>query len=156
MNVFGLMLALKAHLDNEFINLPLASRMRDASADIHRPPKIYIGQLPAKSGQLAYEAPFLLVQAMNGSDSTDGWAEAEIALRFVVYNDDTEGAENDLHNFVAFCRHSLLAFRQVALNERFVLAEKEGAYLPWTRPDEQAPPFLEAYVISNWKFQGWE
>lgn len=156
MNVFSLMRGLRQHLENEFVNLPLVSRLRDSAESHLRKPAVYIGQLPAKSAQAAYEAPFVLLQPMNGADTIDGWAEVELALRFVIFNDETEGAENDLHNFVAFCRHALMRFRQLPLDEKFVLQEKEGMFLPWTRPDDQAPPFLEAYVISNWKFQGWE
>ena len=46
--------------------------------------------------------------------------------------------------------------RQDALDGRYVLAagNREGELAPWARPDEQAPSFAEAYVMTHWTMQG--
>ena len=78
------------------------------------------------------------------------------SLRLVVWNDEPEGAENDLHNLISLVRRVLMRHRQDALDGRYVLAagNREGELAPWARPDEQAPSFAEAYVMTHWTMQG--
>ena len=66
-----------------------------------------------------------------------------------------EGCENDLHNLLATIRHALMGYRNTALNGRYILDKDSSGWLPWTRPDEQAPGFAEAYILSQWKMQGY-
>lgn len=155
MNVFLLMEALRVQFKAEFTHLPLVTRKRTSNEHACTMPKIYVGNLPAKTASDTWDAPLVLIQAMGGHESPDGFARAVIALRVCVWNDEPEGAENDLHNVLACIRHALLPFRNTALEGRYILeADESGALAPWTRPDEQAANFAEAYVLTNWKMQG--
>lgn len=161
MNVFLLMTSLRDCLTGPLASLPLACAPRQGMTTADKaaptaPAKIHIGHMPTKNlPNAGYEAPFVLIQAMGGHESPDGFARAVIALRVCVWNDEPEGAENDLHNVLACIRHALLPFRNTALEGRYILeADESGALAPWTRPDEQAANFAEAYVLTNWKMQG--
>ena len=98
----------------------------------------------------------VLIQMMSGHDE-DGASHAVIALRLVVWNEDGEAGENDLLNLLGLLRRAVLACRQNPLDEKYVLEPDErGNFAAWVRPDEQPPHFLEAYVLTNWKMQGFE
>ena len=155
MNNFLLMVALRDHLTPALAGLPLptrARRERPRPEDVRlRPARILLGSLPAKSG----DAPLVLIQAMSGHDKDDGFGHTVLALRLVVWNEDPEEAENDLHNLLALVRRSAMACRQQALNGRYILtANERGEFAPWARPDEQAPQFAEAYAMTHWNMQG--
>ncbi len=160
MNSFLLMAALREYLTPVLTNLPLptrARRERPRPEDVRlRPARILVGSMPAKSGEHEdYDAPLLLIQAMSGHDGDDGFARVVLALRLVVWNEEQEGAENDLHNLLALVRRSAMACRQQALNGRYILtANERGEFAPWARPDEQAPQFAEAYALTHWNMQG--
>lgn len=156
MNAFTLMLALHRVLIDRYVTLPLATRKRSTSEQEVRSPKVLIGQLPPKTAVDLYEAPLALIQAMSGFES-EGWQHADIAIRFLVFNDDPEGSENDLHNLISATRLCLMQFRQTPLENYYVLEETSNKqFLPWTRPDDQAPPFLEGYILSSWRMPGIE
>ena len=115
-----------------------------------------MGSLPAKKEGGEYDAPLVLIQMMSGHDE-DGASHAVIALRLVVWNEDGEAGENDLLNLLGLLRRAVLACRQNPLDEKYVLEPDErGNFAAWVRPDEQPPHFLEAYVLTNWKMQGFE
>lgn len=163
MNVYLLMRALRDGLTGPLASLPLACAPRqsvakkgESDASLTARAKIHLGHMPAKNLPAAgYEVPFVLIQALGGHESSDGFARAVIALRVCVWNDDPEGSENDLHNLLATLRHAVLPFRSAALEGRYILeSDESGAFAPWTRPDEQAANFAEAYVLTNWKMQG--
>lgn len=160
MNSFLLMAALREYLTPVLASLPLptrARRERPRPEDVRlRPARILVGSMPAKSGEHEdYDAPLLLIQAMSGHDGDDGFARVVLALRLVVWNEEQEGAENDLHNLLALVRRSAMACRQQALNGRYILtANERGEFAPWARPDEQAPQFAEAYALTHWNMQG--
>ncbi len=148
------MQALRDALSPALATLPLESRQGQGS--ILRSPRIYLGQLPPRQANAPFEAPFVLIQALGGHEDAEGFARAEIALRVCVWNDETEANENDLHNLLATIRHALIGYRNTALNGRYILApDSSGIWLAWTRPDEQASGFAEAYILSQWKMQGY-
>lgn len=160
MNSFLLMAALREYLTPVLTSLPLptrARRERPRPEDVRlRPARVLLGSMPAKSGEHEdYDAPLVLIQAMSGHDEDDGFARVVLALRLVVWNEEQEGAENDLHNLLALVRRSAMACRQQALNGRYILtANERGEFAPWARPDEQAPQFAEAYALTHWNMQG--
>lgn len=160
MNNFLLMVALRDHLTPALAGLPLptrARRERPRPEDVRlRPARILLGSLPAKSGEHdEYDAPLVLIQAMSGHDKDDGFGHTVLALRLVVWNEEPEGAENDLQNLMALVRRSAMACRQQALDGRYILtANERGEFAPWARPDEQAPQFAEAYALTHWNMQG--
>ena len=144
MNTFLLLQAIRNRLMPELENLPLLTRTRDRrdrQSPKTRPVAVSIGRRPPTQPGEDYDAPLIVVQAVSGSGTEDGFERVEVALRLVVWNDEPEGAEND---------------RQDALDGRYVLAagNREGELAPWARPDEQAPSFAEAYVMTHWTMQG--
>ena len=154
MNTFLLLQAIRNRLMPELENLPLLTRTRDRrdrQSPKTRPVAVSIGRRPPTQPGEDYDAPLIVVQAVSGSGTEDGFERVEVALRLVVWNDEPEGAENDLHNLISLVRH-----RQDALDGRYVLAagNREGELAPWARPDEQAPSFAEAYVMTHWTMQG--
>lgn len=158
MNTFLLMTALRDALITELATLPLPTRTREIRPEQEqlRPAKLHVGSLPPKTVE-GFDAPEILIQAMNGHESDDGFAHMEVALRFVVWNEEIEGAENDLHNLIGLVRRKVMSCRQFPLAGKFVLtADSQGKFAPWARPDEQAPPFAEAHIITNWNMQGME
>ena len=155
MNTFLLLQAIRNRLMPELENLPLLTRTRDRrdrQSPKTRPVAVSIGTQPGED----YDAPLIVVQAVSGSGTEDGFERVEVALRLVVWNDEPEGAENDLHNLISLVRRVLMRHRQDALDGRYVLAagNREGELAPWARPDEQAPSFAEAYVMTHWTMQG--
>lgn len=160
MNSFLLMAALREYLTPVLTSLPLptrARRERPRPEDVRlRPARVLLGSLPPKSGEHdEYDAPLVLIQAMSGHDADDGFAHVTLALRLAVWNEEAEGAENDLHNLLALVRRRVMSCRQQALGGRYILTTNErGEFAPWVRPDEQAPPFAEAYALTHWNMQG--
>ena len=156
MNTFLLLQAIRNRLMPELENLPLLTRTRDRQSPKTRPVAVSIGRRPPTQPGEDYDAPLIVVQAVSGSGTEDGFERVEVALRLVVWNDEPEGAENDLHNLISLVRRVLMRHRQDALDGRYVLAagNREGELAPWARPDEQAPSFAEAYVMTHWTMQG--
>ena len=160
MNLYLLQTALRAMLEPLLATLPLNTRQRQTRPEpgqaTTRPATVCVGSLPAKKEGGEYDAPLVLIQMMSGHDE-DGASHAVIALRLVVWNEDGEAGENDLLNLLGLLRRAVLACRQNHLDEKYVLEPDErGNFAAWVRPDEQPPHFLEAYVLTNWKMQGFE
>lgn len=160
MNLYLLQTALRAMLEPLLATLPLSTRQRQTRPEPGqaptRPATVCVGACPAKKEGGEYDAPLVLIQMMSGHDE-DGASHAVIALRLVVWNEDGEAGENDLLNLLGLLRRAVLACRQTPLDEKYVLEPDErGNFAAWVRPDEQPPHFLEAYVLTNWKMQGFE
>ena len=160
MNLYLLQTALRAMLEPLLATLPLSTRQRQTRPEPGqaptRPATVCVGSLPAKKEGGEYDAPLVLIQMMSGHDE-DGASHAVIALRLVVWNEDGEAGENDLLNLLGLLRRAVQACRQTPLDEKYVLEPDErGQLAAWVRPDEQPPHFLEAYVLTNWKMQGFE
>lgn len=156
MNSFLLLLALRRLLNAEIAALPLrrSPAKNDAAC---RPATIFIGSLPSSQGAPQAEAPFILLQALGGYQDADNFAYVSVALRFCVWNDESEARENDLYNLLAVCGRALLRQRARALEGRYILVQGEqNRFVPWSRPDEQAFQYSEAYILSNWKMLGIE
>lgn len=158
MNSFLLLHALRDHLAAPLNTLPLLTRGRErASEALTRPAKAYISSLPPRNAKKEFDAPFILIQPTGGHEDAEGCSHETVALRLAVWNEDPEGAENDLHNLIALVRRAILPARGRALAGRYILTpNSKGALAPWTRPDEQNRPFVEAYISTNWKFKGYE
>ena len=160
MNLYLLQTALRAMLEPLLATLPLPTRQRQTRPEpgqaTTRPATVCVGSLPAKKEGGEYNAPLVLIQMMSGHDE-EGCSCSVIALRIVVWNEDGEAGENDLLNLLGLLRRAVLACRQNPLDEKYVLEPDErGNFAAWVRPDEQPPHFLEAYVLTNWKMQGFE
>ncbi len=160
MNLYLLQTALRAMLEPLLATLPLPTRQRQARPEPGqaptRPATVCVGSLPAKKEGGDYDAPLVLIQMMSGHDE-DGCSCAVVALRLVVWNEDDEAGENDFINLLGLLRRAVLPCRQTPLAERYVLEPDErGHFAPWVRLDEQPPHFVEGYVFTNWKMQGFE
>lgn len=158
MNTFLLMTSLRDALIPELATLPLPTRTVEIlpEQEQRRPARVHVGMLPPKTAE-GFNAPEILIQAMNGHENDDGFAHMEVTLHLVVWNEEPEAAENDLHNLLSLVRRKVLSFRQLALANKFVLTtDSQGKFAPWARPDEQILPFAEAYIITNWNMQGME
>lgn len=160
MNLYLLQTALRAMLEPLLETLPLPTRPRQTRPEPGqvptRPARVCVGSLPAKKEGGEYDAPLVLIQMMSGHDE-DGCSCAVVALRLVVWNEDGEAGENDLLNLMGLLRRAVMACKQAPLADKYVLEPDERGHLaPWVRPDEQPLHFLEAYVLTNWKMQGFE
>lgn len=152
-----LLAALKKALEETLRALPLATRPRTAGGTVVAvPPRVCIGDLPPKSSADAFEAPAVVLQALEGFDDTEGWQHITVALRCIVWNDESvEAVENDLANLLSMLRWRCMQCRTAPLDGRFALEWGEnGNWLPWKRPDAQAPQFGEAYVLTHWRGRG--
>lgn len=150
MSVFPLLRTLRQELAKPLATLPLEQRQDGGAA----PPPIHIGQLPPRTRPEM--GPFVLLQPLSGVQSEDSFHMVDVAIRVCVFNSGLEAAENDLFNLLELIRRELAPFRQQSMNGKYVLTTSEGGLLPWTRPDDQAQPYLEAYIISTWKLWGYE
>lgn len=162
MNAFLLMMAVKTHLEAALRDMVMEAPPRhgrspqEGQGSAARAPVVHVGALPPKTAECWQDAPFVVVQAMNGS-GTDGTHVVDIALRVAVYGKDSEAAENFLHNLIARVRAALAPCTQQALHDSYVLVSSDKEeMLPWVRPDEQAPPYLEGYIMSRWQMMGFE
>lgn len=150
MSVFPLLLALRQALETPLAAMPLERRMEQPAS----PPPVYIGQLPPRPRPEMN--PFILLQPLAGRQDDDSFHRVDVAIRVCVCNSGLEAAENDLFNLLELIRRELAPFRQQSMNGKYVLTGGDDGLLPWTRPDDQAQPYLEAYVISTWKLWGYE
>lgn len=152
-----LLAALKKTLEEALHALPLATRPRaTGGATTAVPPRVYIGDLPPKSSSDAFEAPAVVLQALEGFDDTEGWQHITVALRCIVWNDESpEAVENDLANLLSMLRWRCMQCRTSPLDGRWALEQGEnGSWLLWKRPDAQAPQFGEAFVLTHWRGPG--
>lgn len=166
MNPWHLLNELKECLQKPLETLPLPVRYRENSSEIPesetgrplcRPAKVYLGSMPPTAQDAFASAPFVVLQAMGGFDDADGLANIRIAIRVCIVSDDLEEAENDLHNLVSLIRLHILALPQGILGRgHFRLSPFSGSdgKTPWERPDEQALPFLQAHIFTQWQTMG--
>lgn len=150
MSVFPFLMTLRNELEKPLATLPLEQRQNGEVA----PPQVYIGQLPPRSRPEM--GAFVLLQPLSGRQDEDSFHLVEVAIRVCVYNSGLEACENDLFNLLELIRRELAPFRQQSMAGKYVLTTGDGGLLPWTRPDDQAQPYLEAYIISTWKLWGYE
>ncbi|MDR2056145.1 MAG: hypothetical protein LBQ10_09805 [Desulfovibrio sp.] len=160
MNVFLLLTALRDLLKQEAGHLLLPSRSRgDDREFVKRAPHVFIGALPPDMSDNLEAVPFVLIQAMQGHQSAeDGMHLARICFRLAVQDEDPEGAENHLHNLLSLIMGCVMrAGRNGAGGGRYVMwPGEQGRLWFWQRPDEQLPPFAEAYAVTTWAMKGIE
>lgn len=162
MSAFLLLQALRDQLAPRLAAMPLAQRNRQSlppkpdEPDAMRPCAIYLGSMPPTSNEARMAAPFLVIQALDGEDTPEGLQNIRVALRVCVVADDYEAAENDLLNLISEIRLALLELPGGVIGGSFRLMPggEDGGRLPWERPDEQVPPFLQAHIISRWQTIG--
>lgn len=155
MTAVTLMQALRSALQESLRAVPVLTRNRAAgSAATTAVPAVHLGRLPSKDSGASIDAPVVLIQAMEGYDEK-GFSKVVIALRVVIWSEDPETGETDLHNVVSRIRTTLIEFRGTPLDQRYVLEASDGGqWLPWHRPDDQAPQFHEGYILSHWHMHG--
>lgn len=163
-----LMRALRASLHPVLATLPLPVRHREKDGqpvplldgaqvmpEQMRPAQIFIGSLPPTVSDALGHAPFVVLQPLDGEDG-EGQHRLRLALRVCVAAgtfDNAEAAEADVHNLISLLRLHLLSLPDGLLTPRFRIV-RSGSDLPWTRPDEQFPPFLQAHILTSWEMQG--
>lgn len=154
MNTFSLLYSLRKYLQESLAGFTLPVHPADPgikkTKEESSTPKIFIGSLPPLSPDVLSLAPFIVIQAPRGYDE-NGLHNMNIVFRICVAYEDYEDAENDLHNLVSAIRYYLLKLPDGVLDRYFRLAESQDGLLPWIRPDEQAEPFLQALINSNWE-----
>lgn len=162
MNVFLLLEALRGLLEPQLAALPLPGRKRaedgqpGAAQPEERPARVFIGSMPPKLSDALEVVPFVLIQPLRGHDR-EGLHHLEVAMRLAVRDEDPEAAENDLHNLIALVRRCVLGVRKAPLSGKYLLEDNgRDEIAPWARPDEQAPPYAEAYVLTHWAMKGME
>ncbi len=160
MNVFCLLRALQDCIIAGMMPLSLPSRQRqDRQAVTWRQPDVFIGALPLEKTDPLESVPFVLVQALDGyEEEGEGLHIVQVAFRLAVQDAEPEAAENHLHNLLSLVRQSVMRARAGgALDGRFLMRPDERRRLwYWRRPDEQFPPFAEAYALTNWAMKGIE
>lgn len=162
MSAYLLLLALKEYLEPRLAEFPLGVHPRERDADrsapeIMRPCRVLLGSMPPTLQEATSAAPFLLLQAMDGEDTQDGLENIRVALRFCVFADEREVAEKDLLTLISELRLWLFEIPGGVLpggKFRLMPSGEESSRLPWSRPDEQPPPFLQGYIFSNWQTLG--
>ena len=153
--------AMKKKLSEGLSDLPLVHQGKDG--DKAAPPYVWVGDLPPKRSEKDWSAlPCVLLVPLSGHHGDEG-AETEIALICIVYNPekgDGSGGENDLANLLSKVVGLLidaLDSKGHPLDDRFILRpDNRGRVLPWQKSDQQPKPFLQATIISTWRYKGWE
>jgi hypothetical protein len=164
MNTFTLLQALHDLLRDSFgggntpaLQLPYRDRGQKKTKSL-RTPLVFIGSLPPNSGEGAEVVPFVLVQALEGSESGDGLHVVQVAFRIAVQDDDQEAAENHLHNLLSLVHRAIMrAHDGGVLDGHFSMRpDEKGRYWRWQRPDDQNYPFAEAFALATWAMKGVE
>lgn len=169
MNVFLLMQALRGYLKPRLATLPLAVHSRgreirrlpeeDSKTETMRPCSVFIGSMPPTTQDALSAAPFLVIQPMDGEYLEDFSETARIVFRLCVVageygKDELEAAENDLFNLLSQLRLWLLELPGGCIcGNRWRMLE-EFPKMAWERPDQQAPPFLQAHFFTRWQTRG--
>ena len=155
MNSFFLLAELRDYLAPAVENLLLPRKRRGSQAEADTPPRVLLGLPP--TGQEAWErVPFVSIQALSGRETEDGLASMDVGIRIAVRGENGEEAENYLHNVLNAVRHRLLLLKKQPLARLYRLELTKDGLAPWWRPDEQAPPFAEAFILTTWTFKGME
>ena len=153
-------------LEPHLATLPLPVRGRDRNKEpvadengnqVLRPASIYLGSMPPTFNEAYSAAPFVVLQVMDGHDDQYGIQNVRVGIRLCIVSDDLEEAENDLQNLISLIRLNLLALPQGALGKgHFRLSPfvEGGSRVPFERPDEQAHPFLQAHIFTQWQTIG--
>lgn len=150
MSAFLLLTSLREYLTPLLAGLVLSTHGREAGSETPCSPcRVLIGSMPPTMQDVTSAAPFALLQLMEGSRADDGIDHIRLAIRICVVSQDQETAENDLHNLISQIRLWLCALPGGVIGKTFRL--EPGCGLEWTRPDEQAQPFLQAFIFSNWQ-----
>lgn len=165
MSAFILLEAIRDFLKPRLAKFPLAIYGRDSKGcpiveedgESMRPCAVHIGSMPPTVNEALSAAPFILAQILDGSDDADGLQNIRVVLRLCIVAEDYEAAENDLQNLISQVRLWLMEAPGGCIgNGRYRLmpyAGNEGK-LPWERPDEQAHPFLQAHIFTQWQTLG--
>lgn len=163
MSAYLLLKAIQGYLEPALTEFPLGVRYRDAmppepdAPEPVRPARVLVGSMPPTQQEGVSAAPFIVVQALDGEDTPDGLENIRVALRICIIADDHESAENDLQNLVSQIRLWLMEMPGGILpggKYRLIPSGGETARLPWTRPDMQEPPFLQAQIYTTWQTRG--
>lgn len=154
MNAYLLMEHLAVTLAQHLCSLPLLERpARTVTEGTLRPPSVYVGDLPPKTGT-DEQVPFVLIQDLQGECFSRG-QNIHLALRCAVWNSDPKEGLADLHNLLSACLRFCAQFEEVPLAKRWQLVpDKEDVLLSWRRPDDQAPEHFEAYILTRWLTAG--
>lgn len=156
MNTFFLLEELRNYLSPALENILLPRKGRGSTMTTETVPNLILGLPPV--GQEAWErVPFVSIQALSGKETEEGLATMEVGIRIAVRGESNEEAENHLHNLINAVRHRLLALKRHPLCSLYRLeATGSDGIAPWWRPDEQAHPFAEAFIMTTWTFKGME
>lgn len=161
MSVFQLLESIRDVLTPRLAQMPMAVRNRKGlppaldEPEPMRPCAILLGSMPPTSPEAQSRAPFLVIQPMDGEDTPEGLQIVRVVLRLCIVGDDCEACENDLMNLLALVRLALLELPGGVVGKFRLLPDGEaGSHLPWERPDEQVPPFLQAHIFSQWQTAG--
>lgn len=153
MSPFPLLTGLRQYLASHLAAMPLGSHMRKGNAieeeSEARPCAFLIGSMPPTAQDALSAAPFALLQIMEGGRQEPGVDVIRLAIRVCIVAHDPEAAENDLLNLISQIRLWIYALPGGVIARTFRL-DPECA-LEWSRPDEQVPPFLQAYIFSDWQ-----
>ncbi len=160
-NTFGLLTALRTALQPELATLPLpvmgrqsSGKAVDVDGETLRPAALHLGAMPPTMQDALGSVPFVVIQPFGGFDR-EGTHHIRVALRVCIVGADSEWAENDLHNLLSLLRRALIEKGCPALENRFrLIPESNDQLAPWERPDEQAYPFLQAYILTTWQTKG--
>jgi hypothetical protein len=167
MNVFLLLQALRDVLTPKMPMLLLPSRARKKrgkqeveaeAAVVRRAPNVLVGSMPPGIADAMEAVPFVLIQTLEGHEEGNGLHIVKVAFRLAVQDEDTEAAENHLHNLVSLTRQSVFgSLEKRVLGGKYQMQlDDQGRLWHWVRPDEQLPPFAEAYIITTWAMKGIE
>jgi len=183
MNVYLLLQALQNLIEKEAPMLPLPTKIRNTEEKRRKPyktdvlrageddpssvlnplssvcrhPYVFIGSLPLGTATMDELVPFVLIQALEGYEQ-DGMHTVRVAFRVAVRDDEQESAENHLHNLMSLVRQAVMrAHEGDILEGKYQMRPDEAGHIwNWKRPDEQFPPFAEAYALANWAMKGIE
>jgi hypothetical protein len=167
MNVFLLLSALKAVLEKHAPSLLLPARERKKrtgvkteteATGVWRAPKVFIGSMPPGVADAMETVPFVLIQTLEGQEVGDGLHLVRVAFRLAVQDEDGEAAENHLHNLLSLVRQAVMGSLECrVLDGKYSMRpDEQGRLWYWRRPDEQLPPFAEAYTLTTWAIKGIE
>lgn len=159
MSAFLLLSAIRDYLSPRLAGFPLGVHRRERPVDQEQNEqaicKIFLGSMPPTSNDAYSAAPFLVIQAMDGEDLPDGLANFRVSLRLCIVAEECEAAESDLLNLISELRLWLMELPGGVLpGGKFRLDPEEAGRLPWTRPDEQVHPFLQAFIFTEWQSIG--
>ena len=177
MSAFLLLQAIRDHLAPRLAAFPLAVHGRDAKGcpikpevdengkplgEAMRPARGFIGSMPPTVNEAISAAPFVVIQAMDGYDDGDFMQNVRVALRLCIVSGEPEAAnyeaaENDLLNLVSQIRLWLMEAPGGCIGNgkyRLLPYDETCGKLPWERPDEQALPFLQAHIFTQWQTLG--